>query len=133
MRAPVIEPAAMPAIPGVDESAEVTLTFADNRLAGLLFGHYDQHLAHIERRLGVTVNALGNRVVVKGPPDLASRTRAVLETLYERVRLEGAITLGDVDGAIQESALQGNLFPTASPPAAPRPSFEQISTRKRGP
>jgi phosphate starvation-inducible PhoH-like protein len=122
----------LPAAAGIDESAEITLTFEDNRLAGLLFGHYDQHLAHIERRLGVTLNALGNRVVIKAPPDLASRARLVLETLYERVRLEGALTLGDVDGAIQESAVQGSLFPTAPAPPATRPAFEQISTRKRG-
>ncbi|HEY0570508.1 MAG TPA: phosphate starvation-inducible protein PhoH, partial [Enterovirga sp.] len=89
----------------------MTLTFDDNRLAGLVFGHYDQNIAHIERRLGIVLNALGNRIVIKGPPDSASRARLVLEGLYERVRREGALTLGDVDGAIQESAMQGSLFP----------------------
>ncbi|MDB5590721.1 MAG: phoH [Enterovirga sp.] len=117
------------------EMDEVTLTFDDNRAAGLVFGHYDQNLAHIERRLGVVLNALGNRIVVRATPELAARTRRVLESLYERVRLEGAVTLGDVDGAIQESALQGSLFPQPeAPPSAPdRSRFEQISTRKRGP
>ena len=119
--------------PGIGESAEIVLTFDDNSAAGLLFGHYDQNLAHIERRLGLLLNALGNRLVIKGPPDLASRARRVLESLYERVRLEGAITLGDVDGAIQESALQGSLFPQAEAPAPDRGRFEQIATRKRGP
>lgn len=122
--------------PGVSEAAEIALTFDDNRLAGLVFGHYDQNIAHIERRLGVVLNALGNRVVVKGPPDSAARARLVLENMYDRVRREGALTLGDVDGAIQESGLQGSLglFPAAA--AAPPPGrvgFEQISTRKRGP
>ena len=120
--------------PGVvDETAEITLTFDDNRLASLLFGHYDQNLAHLERRLGVTANANGNRVVVKGALDASEQARRVLEGLYDRVRDGAPLSLGDVDGAIQESALQGNLFPSAEAPATGRPSFDQIATRKRGP
>ncbi len=119
--------------PGVEETAEITLTFEDNRLASILFGHYDQNLAHVERRLGVTANANGNRVVLKGTPDASEQARRVLEGLYERAREGAPITLGDVDGAIQESALQGSLFPASDTPAAGRPAFEQIVTRKRGP
>ena len=136
MKRPSIRPVGPPAAgapPGIGETAEITLAFEDNSRAGLVFGHYDQNLAHIERRLGVVLNALGNRVVIKGPPDLASRARLVLEGLYERVSGEGAVTLGDVDGAIQESALQGSLFPQAEPPAPGAARFEQIATRKRGP
>ena len=128
----VVAPPAGPPVAS-EEATELTLSFDDNSAASLLFGHYDQTLAHIERRLGVALNALGNKVVVKGPPDLASRTQRVLENLYERVRLEGtAPSLGDVDGAIQESALQGSLFPTPAP-APERGKFEQIATRRRGP
>jgi phosphate starvation-inducible protein PhoH and related proteins len=118
--------------PGLEEATEITLTFEDNRLASLVFGHYDQNLAHMERRLNVVANALGNHVVVKGAPDAAEKARRVLESLYERVRLGQDLSLGDVDGAIQESALQGNLFPAADE-APGRPSFDQIATRKRGP
>ena len=118
---------------GISEDAEISFAFDDNRLAGLVFGHYDQNLAHMERRLGVVLNALGNRVVVKGPPDSAARARRVLEKLYERVAREGALTLGDVDGLIQESALQGSLFPAADATSGGHPAFEQIATRKRGP
>jgi phosphate starvation-inducible PhoH-like protein len=120
-------------LPGVEERAEITLAFDDNRLAGLVFGHYDQNLAHIERRLGVTANALGNHVVLKGVPDATDKARHVLENLYERARGGASLTLGDVDGAIQESAFQGTLFPAvADEPAPGRPSFDQIVTRKRG-
>ena len=48
------------------------------------------------------------------------------------MRREGALTLGDVDGAIQESGLQGTLFPPTTPLPG-KGGFEQISTRKRGP
>jgi phosphate starvation-inducible PhoH-like protein len=118
--------------PGVEERAEITLAFDDNRLASLVFGHYDQNLAHIERRLGVAANALGNHVVLKGVPDATDKARHVLENLYERVRGGASLTLGDVDGAIQESAFQGTLFPAPEAPAPGRSSFDQIATRKRG-
>jgi len=119
----------------MDESAELTLTFDDNRLASLIFGHYDGNLAHIERRLGVTATANGNRVVVRGTPEASDQTRRVLEGLYERVRSGAELTIGDVDGVIQETAFQGTLFPAAPDAAAsagPRPGFEGVATRKRG-
>ena len=119
---------------GVAEAVEVSLTFDDNRLASLVFGQYDQNVAHIERRLAVTATALGNHLVVKGSPDAAEKSRKVFERLYARVRKGGtALTLGDVDGAIQEVTVQGNLFPSAEVVAeTDRPLFEQIATRKRG-
>ena len=124
---------ARPLPPGVvEERAEVTLTFEDNRLASLVFGHYDQNLAHLERRLGVAATAVGNHVVVTGPPLASEQARRVLESLYERVRDGAPLSLGDVDGAIQESAFQGTLFP-AEDGGAGRSSFDQIATRKRGP
>ncbi|WP_430912970.1 PhoH family protein [Methylobacterium sp. sgz302541] len=116
------------------ERVEVSLTFDDNRLASLVFGQYDQNVAHIERRLDVTATALGNHVVVKGAPEAAEKARRVFERLYARVRRGGtALTLGDVDGAIRETEAQGNLFPAAQVAAEPdRPYFEQIATRRRG-
>ncbi len=111
------------------ERAEVTLAFDDNRFASILFGHYDQNLARIERRLGVSAHANGNHVTLKGPADACDHARKVLETLYARVKLGQAISLGDVDGAVQEGALQGSLFPKEE---STRTSFEQVTTRKRG-
>jgi phosphate starvation-inducible PhoH-like protein len=110
-------------------AAEITMAFDDNRHASLLFGQYDQNLAKVERRLGVFANANGNHVTIKGPPDACEQARHVLETLYARVKLGQPIRLGDVDGAIQEGALQGNLFPSTE---SGRVVFEQIGTRRRG-
>ena len=119
---------------GVDETAQITLTFEDNRLASLVFGHYDQNLAHMERRLDILANANGNCVVVRGSPEASEQARRVLESLYDRVSRGDTVSLGDVDGAIQETAFQGTLFP-ASGTGAEAPgsgSFEGISTRRRG-
>ncbi len=111
-------------------ATEVTLTFEDNRLASLVFGQYDQHLAHLERRLGVVVNPNGNHVTVKGPRETAEQAGRVLKTLYARAKAGAAVALGDVDGAIEESNVQRSLFPTAD---AGKASFDAIVTRKRGP
>jgi phosphate starvation-inducible PhoH-like protein len=113
---------------GVVEAAEIKLTFEDNRLASLVFGQYDQNIAHLERRLGIVANANGNHVVIRGNPEIVERTRRVLERLYERVRDGTPLTVGDVDGAIQETALQGTLFPVADQGSS---AFEEIGTRKR--
>ncbi len=111
-------------------ATEVTLTFEDNRLASLVFGQYDQHLAHLERRLGVVVNPNGNHVTVKGARETAEQAVRVLKTLYARAKAGAAVTLGDVDGAIEESNVQRSLFPTAD---AGKTAFDAIVTRKRGP
>jgi phosphate starvation-inducible protein PhoH and related proteins len=109
--------------------AQVTLAFDDNKHASMLFGLYDQNLAKVERRLGVVANALGNQVTIKGTPAACEQAREVLEMLYDRVKLGQTVGPGDVEGAIEERALQGSLFPSAD---IARTHFEQISTRRRG-
>jgi phosphate starvation-inducible protein PhoH and related proteins len=115
---------------GENGVAELTLAFEDNRHAALVFGQYDQNLAKLERRLGVVANANGNHVTIKGPPEACEHARLVLENLYARVEHGQPVSLGDVDGAIEEGALQGTLFPKEE--EAGRPVFEQIGTRRRG-
>jgi len=110
---------------------EITLSFDNNRLASLVFGHYDQNLAHLERRLGILATANGNHVVLRGSREGVEQGRRVLENLYRRVGEGHSISVGDVDGAIQESVLQGTLFPRDKEQG--RAAFEQIATRKRGP
>jgi len=110
--------------------AEVTLTFDHNRHASAVLGQYDQNIARVERRLGVAAHANGNRVTLKGPIESCENARRVLEILYGRVKLGQHVTSGDVDGAIEESALQGSLFPKEA--EAPRSQFEQVGTRKKG-
>ncbi len=111
-------------------NSEVTLTFSDNRLTSLVLGQYDQNIAKLERRLNVVANANGNHIVVKGAPEACDHARRVLEALYARVAQGEPIALGDVDGAIEEGALQGTLFPKEV--VNERLVFDEIRTRKRG-
>jgi phosphate starvation-inducible PhoH-like protein len=110
--------------------AEVELTFDDNQIAGLVFGQYDQNLAHLERRLGVVVSPNGNHVTIKGPRETAEQASRVLRTLYARAKTGGAVNLGEVDGAIEESNVQRSLFPSDN---AGKAAFDAVVTRKRGP
>jgi phosphate starvation-inducible PhoH-like protein len=111
-------------------TCEVTLTFEDNRSASVVLGQYDQNLAKLERALGVVAHANGNHVTLKGEGGACEQARRVLELLYSRAVSGHEITLGDVDGAVQESRLQGSLFPDELPIG--EGAFEQLATRKRG-
>ena len=110
--------------------AETTLAFEDNRALALVLGNYDQNLARVERRLHVRATANGNQLTVKGAPEACAHARRVLERLYLLATSGMNLTLGDVDGAIEECALQGELFEEEKSDA--RTTFEQVSTRKRG-
>jgi phosphate starvation-inducible PhoH-like protein len=110
-------------------AAQITLAFDDNRLASLLLGQYGQHLALIERRLGVTADQRGNQVTVVGSRDACEQARRVLEGLYERLKGGDELVSGDVEGTIRHAIAQGSLFDFD--PASARPSFEEINLRKR--
>ena len=56
----------IPAVDAVADATQITLTFDDNRLASLLLGQHGQHLALIERRLGVVADHRGNHVTIVG-------------------------------------------------------------------
>ena len=123
-------PAAAAAEPRETKSTEIALAFDDNGLASIVFGHYDQNIARIERRLGVSANANGNQIVIRGPREASEQARRVFELLYERAKLGQPADEGDVEGAIEETAYQGTLFPGAF--EATGDTFGQIKTRKRG-
>src|ERR1700757_3214071 len=112
-----------------DNTAQIVLTFDDNRLASSLFGQYGQNLALIERRLGIVANSRGNQVTIEGSREGCDQARRVLESLYERLKTGDELSQGDVDGTIRLALSQGSLFDFD--PAAERDNFEEINLRKR--
>jgi len=112
-----------------DGDTEITLTFGDNRHASTVFGQYDHNLAKIERRLSIVAAANGNHVTLKGAASNVDQARRTLERLYSRAAAGHAISLGEVDGALEETSLQGSLFPDEA--TADPQGFEEIRTRKR--
>src|SRR5216683_869806 len=105
------------------------MTFDDNRLASALFGQYGQHLASIERRLGVIADSRGNQVTIEGSREACEQARRVLEGLYEQLKRGVELTTGDVEGAIRLAISQGSLFDFD--PETSRRNFEEINLRKR--
>jgi phosphate starvation-inducible PhoH-like protein len=80
--------------------ARLELEFDQPYLLGPLFGDYDRHLVMIEDRLGVHIAARGNRVMIEGEPEAATRAREVLLGLYDRLD-QGQ----DVDAAAVEAVI----------------------------
>ena len=113
-----------------DQPTEIALAFDDNGLASIVFGHYDQNIARIERRLGVTANANGNQIVIRGPREASEQARRVFELLYERAKLGQPAGEGDVEGVIEETAYQGTLFPGEFDRGGD--AFGCLKTRRRG-
>ena len=111
-------------------STEIALAFDDNGLASIVFGHYDQNIARIERRLGVTANANGNQIVIRGPSEASEQARRVFELLYERAKLGQPAGEGEVEGVIEETSYQGTLFPSEFEGSGD--GFGHIKTRRRG-
>jgi len=112
-----------------DHTAQIVLTFDDNRLASALFGQYGQNLALIERRLGVIATSRGNQVTLQGSREACELARRALESLYERLKRGDELAQGDVDGIIRLVVSQGSLFDFD--PATARDNFEEINLRKR--
>ena len=84
----------------MDDRARLEVEFDQPYLLGPLFGDYDRHLVMIEDRLGVHIAARGNRVMIEGEPEAATRARDVLMGLYDRLD-QGQ----DVDAAAVEAVI----------------------------
>ncbi len=83
----------------------IAVVFEDNHRARTLFGQYDEHLATLERDLGVEAAARGNEVSLRGSPEATDQARRVLDALYLRTENGEDITSGDVEGAIRQATI----------------------------
>ena len=117
--------------PGASDMAHIVLTFEDNRLAGALFGQFDEHLALIEQKLGVDARARGNKVELRGDASAVEQARRSLDHLYER--LQGGSEIGgkDVDGAVRMAIAQDDQLVLPTLEKKGRMALAQISTRKK--
>ena len=82
------------------DRVKVEVEFDRPQLLGPLFGQYDQNLIALENRLGVYIQARGNRVTIEGEAECAARARDVLTGLYNRLSQGQQVDIGDVEGAV---------------------------------
>ena len=113
------------------QPSEIALAFDDNRLASIVFGHYDQNIARIERRLGVSANANGNQILIRGPEGARANRRAACSRCSTSAP-SSASQPGKATSraSIEETSFQGTLFPGEFDGAAR--GVRPLKTRRRG-
>lgn len=116
---------------GASDMAHIVLTFDDNRLAGALFGQYDEHLAILEEKLKLDAAARGNQVEIRGDPVAAEQARRALDSLYDRLQSGFEVDRKDVEGAIRMAIAQDDQLDLPTLEKKGRMSLAQISTRRR--
>ena len=80
----------------------IRIEFADNASIALLSGEYNQHLAHIEKSLDVTVDSFGNSIKISGTSNATKLARRVIEGLYSCIVDEGR---EEIDKAMVDDVL----------------------------
>ena len=108
----------------------LVLNFDDNRLATELFGKFDEHLALVEKMLGIQATARGNEVALAGGEDAVERARIALNHLYDRLKKGDSIDRGDVTGALRMAVSEDQLqLPSIE--GGGKLAMAQIGTRKK--
>ena len=113
------------------ERTEKVIAFEDNRLAGDLFGQYDQNLALIEQLIGVEAIGRGNQVTLRGDEDACNRAHQALEFLYAQLNLGRTINNGEIEGIIRMVEADSSQLVPPSIEKQAKVKFAQISTRKK--
>lgn len=113
------------------EAETLVLTFDDNKLATQLFGQFDEHLAIIEKLLGIRATARGNEVALAGGEEPVQRARLALDHLYERLKRGEILERGDVQGAVRVATSEDQLSLPAIGSSGGKLALARIGTRKK--
>jgi phosphate starvation-inducible PhoH-like protein len=89
------------------EHQALDLEFEDNRLALQLFGSHHSHLARIEQKLDVLIDARGNQLTITGAAEALEAAGKVLNALYERLERGLTVREGEVDAALRMTSAAG--------------------------
>jgi phosphate starvation-inducible PhoH-like protein len=105
----------------------LTLEPDDARHLAMLCGQLDGHLRQIERRLGISVLARGNRFVLDGPAPAVAAGARLLEHLYADICQGVALTPESLHLQLQQAGLE-NL--AAADQETDVPAIQVIRTRR---
>lgn len=84
--------------------SQLTLEPANNEQLANLCGPFNQHLQHLERRLGVQISNRAHQFSVQGPKDMVQATEQLLKELYEVAATE-TLTPGHIHLSLQQSSV----------------------------
>jgi phosphate starvation-inducible PhoH-like protein len=111
-------------------SSQLELAFDDNRLAAQLYGDFDQNLALIEQRLGVTATPRGNHLLLKGAASNIDQARRVLDSLYAHLEEGRALDIANVDAMIRMIETEDSQLTLPTLEKKGKVRMAQIATRK---
>ncbi|MGO0123491.1 PhoH family protein [Desulfothermobacter acidiphilus] len=80
---------------------EIRIPVEDQRVAMEILGRFDEHLKAIERATGVQLLLRGGEFILRGEPRQVREGKEVLQRLRETYRVQGVITLHEVNQAIR--------------------------------
>jgi phosphate starvation-inducible protein PhoH and related proteins len=115
---------------GASDMAHIVLTFDNNKLAGALYGQFDENLARLEQKLGVDIRPRGNQLTIRGSSVAAEQARRALDHLYGILQKGADVAQSDVDGAVRMAIAADDQLslPTLEKKGL---TAAQIATRKR--
>jgi phosphate starvation-inducible PhoH-like protein len=103
----------------------IQIEFEDNDILALLSGEHNQHLAHIEKSLDVTLDSFGNSIKISGVAKATKTARIVIENLHKRI-LETCCDAGwdGIDQSMVDDALRWAVNGHHAEAVLPAESFE---------
>lgn len=116
---------------GASDMAHIVLTFDNNKLAGALYGPFDENLARIEQKLGVDIRSKGNQLAIKGETSAAEQARRALDYLYDMLQGGAEVAPSDVDGAVRMAQAPDDQLSLPTLERKGKMAAAQIATRKR--
>ncbi|MHB8158552.1 MAG: PhoH family protein, partial [Desulfocucumaceae bacterium] len=87
----------------MQENTEARLVLEDINTAAEIFGRNDEHLALIERVLGVRVVARGEELIILGNPEQVRLTEEVFDQLQDFYRAGNRLTLHEINYALKSA------------------------------
>ncbi|WP_027717890.1 PhoH family protein [Desulfovirgula thermocuniculi] len=85
----------------VRKETEARIVLEDVAEAAEIFGRHDEHLALMEKSLGVRMATQGGEVIITGPPEQVAQARGVFRQLQEYYRAGNRLTLHEINYAIK--------------------------------
>ncbi|HEX2668848.1 MAG TPA: PhoH family protein [Gammaproteobacteria bacterium] len=111
-------------------TADFILEPADNARLANLCGQFDEHLRHLEQRLGIEINNRGAQFRIIGPPDMVQAAERVLKELYAATAKE-RISRETVHMSLSQSAL-ADRRPASTEADGDEPALDTKQGRIRG-
>ncbi|MDD2553569.1 MAG: phosphate starvation-inducible protein PhoH, partial [Desulfotomaculaceae bacterium] len=110
------------------ESHEARVELDDIGAAAAIFGRNDEHLAHIEKSLGVRFVARGQELIITGEQGKVEQTVEVLSQLQKYYRAGNPLTAHEVSYALRavQSGVKDSLESLAAEIVMITPRGKQI-------